>query len=395
MQVIFSHDWLNGMRGGERVLELLCRGIPNSQIYTLLHVPGAVSDIINSHPIHTSSLQRYPKFEKYYRYYLPLFPRAIEAFELDEADMVISTSHCVAKGIHPDTGTPHLCYCFTPMRYAWTFYREYFGKNPLKRAVLNPMLHQLRKWDYMASKRVDCFVAISHHVRRRIWNYYGRNSEVVYPPVNTDYYTPSAKDEPGSYDLVVSALVPYKRVDLAIAAYNKSGFPLKIVGVGSEMKKLKKKANSTIEFTGWKTDAEIREYYRHCRYLIFPGEEDFGIVPVEAQACGKPVIAFHRGGALETVKENESGVFFDRQTADDLVDAVDYAGQIDWDRERIRKHAERFRIQRFIDEMDYSISQCMKRKVGLRPQPEESLQQSAHAGEDSCDTEVDKDSNVA
>jgi glycosyltransferase involved in cell wall biosynthesis len=367
---VLAHDWLTGMRGGERVLELLCEGFPAAHIYTLIRNPQAVSVAINRHEVHTSWLQRVPGIFKRYRYFLPFYPRAIEAFKPPEADLLISTSHCVAKGLKPRSGTKHLCYCFTPMRYAWSFHDEYFGSNPIKRALLDPVLGSLRNWDRKASDRVDLFVAISQHVRRRIEINYGREAEVVYPPVNTEFYTPGPASqgfaEPGEakheeFDLIVSALVPYKRVDLAVDAYKQSGRPLKIVGTGTEHAALERYATKNIEFLGWRTDEEVRDLYRQCRLLVFPGEEDFGIVPVEAQACGKPVVAYGRGGSLETIDPRVGGVFFKEQSPEALTAAVNECAAATWDPAAIRAHAGRFSTANFLAGLDRCIRLCFGR----------------------------------
>lgn len=358
LRAVLAHDWLNGMRGGERVLEWLCRGFPKAPICTLLRKPGAVSQDIESHDIHTSWLQRVPGIQRGYRYFLPLFPGAIERLRAPEADLLISTSHCVAKGLIPPKGARHLCYCFTPMRYAWVFYEEYFGGSSLKKRLLEPRLAKLRDWDRRVSDRVDHFVTLSRHVQDRIRRFYDREATVVYPPVDTGFFTPAAV-EPGGFDLVVSALVPYKCIELAVRAYTWLEYPLKIVGTGTEYKRLRALAGPTIEFLGWRSDAEIRELYRGCRCLVFPGEEDFGIVPVEAQACGRPVIAFARGGALETVQENVSGVFFKEQTEQALLAAVEEAASRRWDTAAIRAHAEQFAPQAFLDGLAREIQACL------------------------------------
>jgi len=353
--VVLAHDWLTGMRGGERVLELLCNGFPDAPVCTLIYRPEALSGAITSHPVLTSRLQRRPGVHRYYRYLLASMPAAIEALRAPDADLVISTSHCVAKGLIPPSGARHLCYCFTPMRYAWFFYEEYFGRNPLKRALLKPLLRRLRDWDRAASDRVDRFVAISQYVRARIRTYYDRDADVVYPPVDLTYYTPAPEPrDPAPFDLVVSALVPYKKIDLAVAAYTRTGAPLKIVGIGTELDRLRRAAGPNIEFLGWQDYDTIRALYRTCRLLVFPGEEDFGLVPVEVQACGRPVVAFARGGALETVCD-ASGVFFHEQTEDALIAAVEQAAQRPWDPAAIRRNAEQFSIPAFIDGLDRSI----------------------------------------
>lgn len=356
--VVLAHDWLNGMRGGERVLELLCREFPEAELYTLLHKPGAVSQTIESHPIHTSFLQHLPGIQSRYRYTLPLFPLAARGLRARDAELIISTSHCVAKAVRGHRSTRHLCYCFTPMRYAWTFYEEYFGSGTGKKILLKPLLAALRRWDRDASEHVDRFVAISHHIRKRIHTYYGRDADVIYPPVDTDRCTPNGRD-PEDFDLIVSALVPYKRIDLAVEAYTRLGTPLKIIGTGTEYEALRAAAGPHIEFKGWQSDDDVTDAYRRCRALVFPGEEDFGIVPVEAQACGRPVIAFGRGGALETVRDRETGVFFPEQTPEALLQAVEKSHAIPWNPTAIRHHAETFSADRFLREIRIVIDECL------------------------------------
>jgi glycosyltransferase involved in cell wall biosynthesis len=361
LDVVLCHDWLTGMRGGERVLEILCRAFPRAPIYTLIHNPSALSPDILAHPVHTSFLQHIPAILRKYRYFLPLFPAAVNTLRPPRADLVISTSHCVAKSLRPAPGSRHLCYCFTPMRYAWCLYDEYFGKNPLKATVAKPVLAALRRWDRATASRVNRFVAISRHVRERIRTAYGRESDVVYPPVNTARCTPSnpATAPQSSFDLIVSALVPYKRVDLAVAAYNRMGHPLLIVGTGTEFDRIRRMAAANVQLLGWQPDEHVLELYRSCRLLVFPGEEDFGIVPLEAQACGKPVVAFRRGGALETLREGTTGVFFDAQTPDALSAAVQTCARTTWNSAAIRRHAEDFGHQAFIDGLAESIRQCL------------------------------------
>lgn len=360
LQVALAHDWLNGMRGGERCLDWICREFPQAELYTLLYRPELVSEAIRNRRVHASGLQRVPGFREHYRWFLPLFPMAIEAFRVPEGtDLVLSTSHCVAKGIVPPKGAKHLCYCFTPMRYAWSLQEEYFGRNRWKRAALELALGRLRRWDRAASARVDRFVAISRHVQARIEKFYGREAAVVYPPVATGFFTPDARGGHDGYDLVVSALVPYKRVDLAVRTYSRTGFPLKIAGVGTEMEALKKAAGPNVEFLGRVPDEGIRELYRRCRFLVFPGEEDFGIVPLEAQACGKPVLAYGKGGLLETVVDGRTGVFFGEQTEAALMAAVARAAGVEWDAAAIRAHAEQFGEERFLDGLRAEIARLM------------------------------------
>lgn len=355
LNVALVHDWLTGMRGGERVLEILCRGFTDAPVYTLIHNRAAISEAINLHPIRTSWLQHVPAIMRSYRYFLPFFPLAVETLRPAPADLFISTSHCVAKGLRPPKGAKHLCYCFTPMRYAWVFYGEYFGANPLKAAAAKPLLAALRRWDRKASDRVDRFVAISEHVRKRIRDFYGRESDVVYPPVDTVKWTPNGADT-GDFDLIVSALVPYKRVDLAVRAYTRAARRLKVVGVGTELGRLRVMAGPTVEFMEWQPDAVLLDLYRTCRMLVFPGEEDFGIVPLEVQACGRPVVAYARGGALETIVKDVSGVFFDEQSEDSLLSAVERCASTSWDAAAIRRHAERFDTVNFIQGLARSIA---------------------------------------
>jgi len=351
LRVNLCHDWLTGMRGGERVLELLCRGFPDAELFTLLSNPEVVSEPIRDRVIRTSWLQKVPGIQRHYRNFLPFFPHAVNHLPRPDAELLISTSHCVAKSLQTKPETKHLCYCFTPMRYAWLFQKDYFGwRAPLLKPVLGP----LRKWDARTAERVDKFVAISHHVRKRIEAFYGREADVVYPPVDADYFHPGTEEAPEGFDLIVSALVPYKRVDLAVAAYNASGRPLKVVGVGGDWDKLRAAAGPNVELLGRRSDEEIRSLYQRCRLLVFPGEEDFGIVPLEAMACGRPVVAFGRGGALETVVGDETGVFFDALTIDSLNQGVEKAAAMaasgEWSRERIRARAESFGQPVFIRE---------------------------------------------
>lgn len=358
-RVALVHDWLTGMRGGERVLEILCRMFPAAPIYTLVYSPESVSELIRSREVHASFLQRVPGIARRYRWFLPAFPAAVEQLRIAPVDIIISTSHCVAKGIKPPPGARHLCYCFTPMRYAWVFYEEYFGRNPFKQALFKPVLAGLRRWDLNACSRVDRFITLSKHVRERIQRFYGREADVVYPPVNTEYWTPppGGTGGNGGYDLAVSALVPYKRLDLAVRTYAASGAPLKIAGAGTEYDTLRNLAGSSrnIEFLGRVSDADLRELYRGCRALIFPGEEDFGLVPVEAQACGRPVVAFGKGGAAETVQDGVTGVLFHEQTPAALQAAVDRCAGIQWDTSAICRHAGQFSEANFIAGMRREI----------------------------------------
>ena len=355
---LLCHDWLTGMRGGEKVLEILGDWFPQAPICSLISNSSAISDSIKKHTINTSCLQGMPGIFNSYRYYLPVFPAALKTINVPSADIMISTSHCVAKGLRKPAASKHLCYCFTPMRYAWLFHEEYFGRSPVKRILAVPVLAAMRRWDRKASSNVDLFVGISEHVKKRINDFYERDAEVVYPPVDTERYTP-VSDSAGNFDLIVSALVPYKKVDLAVEAYTKTGKPLKIAGIGTELTRLQAAAGPNIEFLGWQSDDQILDLYRNCRLLVFPGEEDFGIVPVEAQACGKPVVAFNRGGATETIVAGETGTFFDEQTPDSLTEAVKVCGDTSWDPQAIRTNAERFSTPRFIEGLAAALDKML------------------------------------
>jgi glycosyltransferase involved in cell wall biosynthesis len=350
MKVALVHDWLTGMRGGEAVLEELCERYPEAPIFTLVHVRGSVSPIISSHPIVTSFVQGLPLSGRKYRSYLPLFPRAIEQFDLSGFDLVISTSHCVAKGIRPRPGALHLCYCHTPMRYVWDQYDQYWspGLAPAwMRAAMALVAPRLRRWDVASASRVGFFAANSLNVARRIMRHYEREAEVIYPPVDTGAFRP-AEGGPGDYFLIVSAFVPYKRIDLAVEAFNRIGYPLKVVGSGAMESRLRAMARPNVEWLGWQDRTELAALYAGCRALIFPGEEDFGIVPVEAMAAGRPVIALGRGGALETVipprhpcGRAPTGLLFREQSVEGLIEGIlqfeKHEG--DFDAARIREHA--------------------------------------------------------
>ena len=355
MKIALVHDWLTGMRGGEKVVEQLCAIFPSADIYTLLWIKGKVSPEIEKHRITTSFLQRFPFIEKKYRQYLPLMPSAIESLKIRGYDIVISSSACVAKGIKLNDHVPHICYCHTPMRYIWDQYEEYFGKeraNFPTRLAMKLVRPFLQKWDVTSSSRVDHFMANSNNVRERISRIYKREAEVIYPPVDIQGYPPPFD---GGYYLMVTALVPYKRTDLAIRAFNESGRPLKIVGSGPELGRLKKIARKNIEFLGWIDSASMKQYYAGCKALIFPQEEDFGITAVEAQAAGKPVIAFGKGGALETVVDGKTGVLFHEVSPSALNDSIEIFERMNFNPAVIKQNALRFSEERFRLELIASV----------------------------------------
>lgn len=361
-KVAIIHDWLTGMRGGEKVLESLLDIYPAADIFTLIWLRGSVSDKIEKQRITTSFLQKAPFIRNNYRNYLPLFPMAIESFDLAGYDLIISSSHCVAKGVIPPPGVRHICYCYTPMRYIWDMYFQYFGKpqNRLAGFIYGLVANYLRMWDVTASSRVDYFVAISNHVSHRIRRYYDRESTVIYPPVDDEFYRP-VSDKPLAvpYYLVVSGLVPYKRIDLAIEAFNQTGKKLIVIGEGPEKNRLIKTAKGNISFLGWASNENLRKWYSHCEALIFPGEEDFGIVPVEAQACGRPVVAFGRGGVLDTIIHGSTGIIFPEQTAASLIEALDTHEATQYNANTIIENSQRFSKNIFTGKLrEYIAKTC-------------------------------------
>ncbi len=345
-KVAIIHDWLNGMRGGEKVLEEILDFFPKADIFTLFLEEEKISDKIKSHRIVTSSLNKYRFVRKNYRLFLPLFPATVEEFNLRDYELIISISHCVAKGIIPFPGAIHISYVNSPMRYIWDQYSSYFGRaKGLKKSFIKRQVSRLRTWDAASSARVDHFIANSNFIKERIWQYYRRDSEVIHPPVDTDFYQPAENPE-RSYFLTVSALVPYKRVDLLIEAFNRTGDKLVVVGKGSEEKRLKKIAANNIEFRENISAEELKKLYQNALAYVFAGIEDFGIVFVEAQACGTPVLAYRKGGVLDTVQEG-SGILFDNQTEADLVAALDKIKKSDFKASFIRKNSLKFSRKNF------------------------------------------------
>ncbi len=363
MKVALIHDWLNGMRGGEKVLEVLCELYPEADIFTLLYEPSKVSETIRRHKVTTSFIQNLPWAKKIYRHYLPLFPAAVEQFDLRGYDVVISSSHCVAKGVITPPGTRHICYCHTPMRYAWEQYHEYFPAHQLgwaKRLFIPWAMSQLRLWDAATANRVDHYLANSAHVAARIKKYYQREATVVHPPVDGARF--SSTEEVGDYYLVVSALVPYKRIDRAIDACNRLKVPLRIVGDGPERERLARLAGPTVTFLPPASSEQLVDIYRRCKAFLFPGEEDFGITPLEAMASGRPVIAYGVGGARETVMEGKTGVFFQEPTTESLMEAMQRAAKRTWDAKVIRRRALEFDRPVFKQTLAKTIAACLKKQ---------------------------------
>jgi len=330
LRVAIVHYWFVGRAGGERVVEALAEVFPQADLFSLVADRDSLAPILRDRRLETSFLQRIPGATKFHRHFLFLQPFALEQFDLSAYDLVISSESGPAKGVITSSKTCHICYCHSPMRYIWDMYPQYRrGMNPFVGAIFSLAAHYVRLWDFAAASRVDYFVANSQFVASRIRKYYGRESTVIYPPVNASKGSITAAR--GDYYLAVGRLVDYKRFDLAVKACTELGRPLRVIGDGPEYKALRKMAGATVQFLGRASDAELRENLAGCRALLFPGEEDFGIVPVEAQSFGRPVIAYASGGLLETIRgerpgessvENPTGIFFNHQTSSDLVNAI-------------------------------------------------------------------------
>ena len=353
MRTAIVHYWLLNMRGGEKVVEALCRLMPDADIYTLLYDPERVSAAIRSHHVQASFLQ---PWRKHYRSLLPLMPMALENFDLREYDLVVSSESGPAKGVLTSSTTRHVCYCHTPMRYLWDLYPAYrneWTRSRWKRALMAPLANYLRLWDYASAARVDTFVANSENVQRRIWKTYRREALVAHPPVAVETF---CWKPPEDYYLIVSELVAYKRVDSAVRVFSRNGRKLRVVGDGPEYKALKRAASANIEFCGRVNDADLREHYSRCRAFLMPGEEDFGMTVVEALASGKPVIAWARGGALEIVPRSEplGGVLYAEPSDDALQHAIERwdLQERDVDPQALRAYATRFSESEFVKKMN-------------------------------------------
>lgn len=325
MKTALIHDWLVSFGGGEKVLEAIAEIFP-APIFTLLQDEKKLSGtFLDQKKIHVSFIQKLPFAKKLYRHYLPLFPLAIEQFDLSGFDVILSTSHCAAKGVLTGADQLHLCYCFTPLRYGWDLYHQYLGESRLKTGVKGAFakmfLHYLRMWDQQSAFRVDAFAAISHYVAVRIQKTYGRKAEVIYPPVDTEFFGLSEKKE--DFYVTASRMVPYKKMDLIVEAFSEMpDKKLIVIGDGPDWDKVKAKAKKNIELIGYQSDASLREYLQKAKAFVFAAIEDFGIVPIEAMSTGTPVIAFKKGAVKETVKEGVSGLFFEEQTVSSIIDAV-------------------------------------------------------------------------
>ena len=359
-RVAIVHDWLIGMRGGEYVLDAILELYPDADIFTLFYNKEKINKNINSHRIITSDLNKNFLIRKYYKYFLHRFPVEIEKFDLQDYDLIISSSHCVAKGVIPNPESIHFSYVHTPMRYIWDQYYNYFKNfGYLKKKFIDKKLNYLRLWDVASSNRVDYFIANSNFVSKRIEKFYKRDSKVIHPPVDIGFFTPDSIQREDFY-LSVNALVPYKRVDLLIKAFNKSGKNLMVIGDGSEYKRLRSMANSNIVFIKSLKRDELRDYYRRAKALVFAGIEDFGISFVEAQATGLPVIAYNSGGVRDIVIDKKTGLLFESQDEEEIVETVKEFETLKFDKQEIIANSLRFSKKRFLEEFGSFIKSKTK-----------------------------------
>ncbi|MBK9230263.1 MAG: glycosyltransferase [Anaerolineae bacterium] len=361
MSVAIVHDWLNQVGGAENVLEALTQFWPRPPIYTSIYWSALARQrpAFATWDIHTSFMQRLPGVFTHHQTYLPLYPLAFEQFDLSRYELVVSNKSGFCHGVITGPETLHLCYCLTPTRFIWNFdsyaQRE-GGLSRLANLALRPMLSYFRLWDRLAADRVDHFIAISRAVQRRLEKYYGRASTIIYPPVDTERFVPSGRP-PGDYYLAGGRLIPYKRVDLAVRAFTQLGLPLLVYGEGRDLDSLRAIAGPNVTFLGRVSWARLVELFQNCRAFIFPGLEDFGIAPLEAQACGRPVIAFAGGGSFDTVVDGETGILFSEPRVESLQAAVRRFESLTLDPDQIRRHAERFSAARFRRDMETIIAQ--------------------------------------
>ena len=368
MKTALVHHWLVTERGGERVLEALGELFPSADLFTLVHGASPLPASLSGHRLHSSFLQKFPRPTRWYRHYLPLFPMATEGLDLRGYDLVISSDAATVKGVRVSPDATHICYCHTPMRYIWNGYETYYqSAGPLERLALRAVRNPLRAWDYRAAQRVTHFVANSENVQKRIRDSYERESVVIYPPVDTHRFViPALRQTTPDSFLLVSQLVPYKRVDLAIEAFNKCGKPLVIIGEGPERSKLQRQARPNIVFLGAQPQSAVIEAMQQCKAFVFAGEEDFGIVMAEAQSCGAPVIAFGQGGAREIVEDGVTGILFEEPSADSLLGGLERFQRLRFDGPAIRKSALRFGRQRFLWEFRNLLNERYSEQVKQR-----------------------------
>ncbi len=360
MKIAIVHDWLTNMGGAEQVIINFKEIYPDAPIYTTLYNPNNLDEKLRNIDVRTSFLQK-KKMITNHKKYFPLMPLAFENFNLNEYDVVLSSSSSCAKGVLTNPNSVHICYCHTPMRYAWEKRDDYInGMGKIKRRLIKILLHYMRMWDSASANRVDYFIANSTAVQKRIKKYYKRDSIVIHPPVRCNLFNISTTD--GDYYFIVSRLVTYKRFDLAVQACSQLGKKLVIIGDGPERRNLEKLANENVTFLGKQPDDVVKKYMSECKALLFPGEEDFGIVPVEAQACGRPVIAYNKGGVLDTVIDGKTGVLFEEQTVDSLKNAIIKFETMQFNKNEIRDHALKFdeiafreKIKNYINEVSEKV----------------------------------------
>lgn len=355
MKVALVHDFLVKLGGAERVLKVLSEMYPEADIFTLFYDENSVGDVFPKERIKTSWFQKLPKFlRKKYRFFTHMIPSAIEDFNLEEYDLVISSNTAFSHGVVTSLKTKHVCYCHSPMRYAWDWASEYREENNIKgvkKMLYAPLVKYLREWDFIAADRPDVYIANSHNVKKRIKKYYREESDVIYPPVDIDRFRAGVENE--DYFLIVSTLTPYKKIDLAVQLFNKIGRKLIIIGDGPHRQYLERIAGDNIEFLGFKDDDVVKTYMENCRAFIFPGEEDFGIAPVEAMACGKPVLGFYKGGLSESVIEGKTGEFFYEKTVESMEDGLARLmfNERFYKPHTIRRHASQFSREEFEKQM--------------------------------------------
>jgi len=359
MKIAIAHDWLNQMGGAENVLEIMVGMFPDAPVFTTIYAPDLMPVEYQSWDIRPSWLNRAPGIHRHHQPYLPLYPAAVRSLDLRDYDLVLSNKSGFIHGLKTRPGQTHLCYCLAPTRYVWD-YQGYAQREQLggfNDLLLKPVIAALRRWDYRAAQRVDHFCAISTDIQGRIKKFYHRDAAIIAPPVNTERFKP-VSNPTEDYYFIVSRLIPYKRIDLAVQAFTQLGKRLIIAGDGRDREMLEAMAGPAVEFRGRLPWDDVVKLMANSRAFIFPGYEDFGITPVEAQAAGRPVIAFAAGGALDTVIEGETGVFFPRQSVDSLIEAVHRLEARSFDPQRIRQNAERFSVDRFKRELGEWIEAC-------------------------------------
>ncbi|MEM8858529.1 MAG: glycosyltransferase [Chloroflexota bacterium] len=369
MKTALVHDWLNQIGGAEDVLEVLVDMFPSAPLYTSIYYQKKMPAHYRDWEIHTSFINRLPFAQKVQQLYFPIYPMAFDSFDFRNYDLVLSNKSGFCHGIITEPETLHICYCLTPTRYLWRYnqYSEREKMNPILQNGLLPFLHYLRIWDRLAADRVDHFIAISEAVRRRIVKFYRRDAEIIYPPVDTTRFSPIASHEIEDYYLFVGRLVPYRRLDLLIEAFNKLKKPLFIAGSGRDRERLESLANSNVNFLGFVSDEELPKVIARAKAFIWPGEEDFGIAPIQAMAAGRPVIAYAAGGALDTVLPNKTGVLFNEQTVACMIEAVNHFESLTWQIDQIIEHAEKFDTELFKKQLnDFIDKKFLEHRLNLK-----------------------------